>query len=87
MSHTAIAAPDIPSLVLPKVFAGTPSREAISPSLPGLWRRLSGWAREALLLVAVVWLLPITILAIGIPFALAINGLLLAGDWVWKALG
>ena len=87
MSHTAIAAPDVPSLVLPKVYARTPSREAISPSRPGLWRRLSGWAREALLLVGVVWLLPITILAIGIPFALAITGLLFAGDWVWKALG
>jgi hypothetical protein len=85
MSQTAIAA--VPSLVLPKSYEGSPSREAISPSHPRLWRRLSGWAKEALLLVGVVWLLPITILAIGIPFALAINGLLLAAGWVWKAPG
>jgi hypothetical protein len=82
MSHT-IAAPDVP-VVLPKSYEGSPSREAISTSHPGLWRGLSGWAKEALLLVGVVWLLPITILAIGIPFALAINGLLLAAGWVWK---
>ena len=37
--------------------------------------------------MGVVYLFPITILAIGIPIALAINGLILAASWAWRALG
>jgi hypothetical protein len=37
--------------------------------------------------MGVVYLFPITILAIGIPIALAINGLILAAGWAWRLLG
>jgi hypothetical protein len=47
---------------------------------------LSGWAKEAVLLVGAVYMFPIAILAIGIPFAFAVNGLLLLAGWAWKAL-
>jgi hypothetical protein len=86
MSHTAIAVPDAPPFVLPRAHAGIPPREAISPSQPGALRRLSGWAKEALLLVGAVYMFPVAILAIGIPLALAVNGLLLLAGWAWKAL-
>jgi len=86
MSHTAIAVPDVPPFVLPRTQAGTPPREAISPSHPGWGPRLAGWAKEVLLLVGAVYMFPIAILAIGIPFAFAVNGLLLLAGWVWKAL-
>ena len=86
MSHTAIAVPDVPPFVLPRAHAGTPPREAISPRHPGSVRRLSGWAKEALLLLGAVYMFPIAILAIGIPLAFAVNGLLLLAGWTWKAL-
>lgn len=45
------------------------------------------WPAEFLRLVGVVYLFPIVILAIGIPLALALNGLILAGQWLWRSLG
>jgi len=86
MSPTAIAVPDVPPFVLSKAHVGTPLREAIGPSHSGSWRRLSGWAKEALLLVGVVYMLPVAILVIGIPLAFAVNGLLLLAGWAWNAL-
>jgi hypothetical protein len=86
MSHTAIAAHDVPSLILPSAYADSPARERISPGQPGLWSRLAFWLAELVRLVAVVYLFAIAILAVGIPIALAINALLFAAGWVWKAL-
>ena len=54
---------------------------------PSLWRALSRGLADLVGVMAVVYLFPITILAIGIPIALAINGLLLAASWAWRALG
>ena len=85
MLHTAVALPDVPAFVLPRAHAGTPPREAISPSHLGSRRRLSGWAKEALLLVGAVYMFPLAILAVGIPLALAVNGLLLLAGWAWNA--
>ena len=86
MTNTAIAVPDVPPFVLPKAHVGTPPREAISPRRPGSVHGLSGWAKEAVLLVGAVYMFPIAILAIGIPFAFAVNGLLLLAGWAWNAL-
>ena len=86
MLHTAVALPDVPAFVLPRAQDITPPREAIRPSPPGSRRRLSGWAKEALLLVGAVYVFPLAILAIGIPLALAVNGLLLLAGWAWHAL-
>jgi hypothetical protein len=47
---------------------------------------MAGWVKEGLLLVGVVYALPIAILAIGIPVALTINGLLIAAGWAWRAV-
>ena len=86
MSNTAIAVPDVPPFVLPRAHAETPPREAIRPRRPGSVHGLSGWAKEAVLLVGAVYMFPIAIQAIGIPFAFAVNGLLLLAGWAWNAL-
>jgi hypothetical protein len=86
MSNIAIAVPDVPPFVLPRGHAETPPRESISPRRPGSVRGLSGWAKEVLLLVGAIYMFPIAILAIGIPFAFALNGLLLLAGWAWTAL-
>jgi hypothetical protein len=85
MSHTAIAAHDLPSVILPRTYTEAPPRVRIAPTQPGVWKRLSFWVAEFLRLVAVVYLLPIVILAIGIPIALAVNGLIFAAGWVLTA--
>ena len=85
MSHTAIAAHDLASVILPRAYVEAPPRVRIAPTPPGVWKRLSFWVAEFLRLVAVVYLLPIVILAIGIPIALAVNGLIFAAGWVWTA--
>jgi hypothetical protein len=86
MTNPAIAVPDVPPFVLPRAHAETPPREAIRPHRPGSVHGLSGWAKEAVLLVGTVYMFPIAILAIGIPLAFAVNGLLLLAAWAWNAL-
>ena len=85
MSHTATVVADVPSLVL-GALAEVPPREQIQHRQPGVPRRVAGWVKEGLLLVGVVYALPIAILAIGIPIALTINGLLIAAGWAWRAV-
>jgi len=84
MSHTA-AVVAVPSLVL-GTLADVPPLEQIRPKTPGWSRRVAGWVKEGLLLVGVVYALAIAILAIGIPIALTINGLLIAVSWAWRAV-
>ena len=86
MSHPATAVVDVPSLLLARAPAQVPPLEQIRPSKPGVPRRVAGWVKEGLLLVGVVYALPIAILAIGIPIALTINGLLIAAGWAWRAV-
>ncbi len=47
---------------------------------------MSFWPLEFLRLVAAVYLLPLAILAIGIPVGLALTGVLLGAAWVWRTL-
>jgi hypothetical protein len=86
MSHTAVAVADVPSLVLAGAHAEVPPVERTRPNPPGASRRMLGWVKEGLLLVAVAYAFPLAILAIGIPVALTINGLLIAASWAWKAI-
>ena len=75
MTSTAILALDASPRVVGTSRTG-PSGRALSRGLADLVG-----------LIGVIYLFPITILAIGIPIALAINGLLLAAGWAWRALG
>lgn len=86
MTHTAIVVADVPSLLLAGAHAEVPPVEQIQPTQPGVSRRVAGWVKEGLLLVAVVYACPIVILAIGIPIAFTINGLLIAAGWAWRAV-
>lgn len=86
MSHTATSVADVPSLVLSGAHAEGPPLEQIQPRQPGVSRRVAGWVKEGLLLVGVVYACPIVILAIGIPIAFTINGLLIAAGWAWRAV-
>ena len=51
------------------------------------WRAITRGLADVAGLIGVIYLFPITVLAIGIPIALAIAGLLLAARWVWNVLG
>ena len=82
---TASATVDASRLVLRTTRTAPQADARTSP--PSSWRVLSRGLADLVGVIGVVYLFPITILAIGIPIALAINGLLLAADWVWRALG
>lgn len=71
-------------------FAVTsPSRavERVSGGGPSTLRRLMFWPAEFLRLMAVAYLFPLVVLAIGLPVALAVTGLLKAGQWLWQSVG
>ena len=84
MAHSSTAVVDVP-LLLAGAPTQVPPLEQIRPE-PVVPRRVAGWVKEGLLLVGVVYALPIAILAIGIPIALTINGLLIAAGWTWRAV-
>ena len=54
----------------------------MQPSRPSLWGRLSRWPREAVMAMGTVYLFPLAILAIFIPLAFLIKGLLIAAGWM-----
>ena len=86
MSIAATNARDAHSLVLPRLPVELPTRLQAESSQPSVWRRISFWPLEFLWLVAAVYMLPLAILAIGIPVALALTGVLLGAAWVWRTL-
>jgi hypothetical protein len=86
MSITATAPADARSLVLPRRPVDLPADPRAESSQPSAWRRVSFWPLEFLRLVAVVYMFPLAILAIGIPVGLALTGVLLGATWVWRAL-
>ena len=82
MSITATAPADARSLVLPRRPVDLPADPRAESSQPSAWRRVSFWPLEFLRLVAVVYMFPLAILAIGIPVGLV----LLGAAWVWRTL-
>ena len=53
------------------------------PSPPSLfWGRLLRWPRELALAAGTVFLFPLAILAIFVPIAFLIKGLLVAASWM-----
>jgi hypothetical protein len=74
------------SLVLSGGARDLSARPQARLNQPSLWHRLSFWPLEFLRLVAVVYMLPIVILAIGIPAGLALMGIVLGADWLWHRL-
>ena len=86
MSFTATAPGDARALVLPRRPVELPAYPRAESSQPSVWRRVSFWPLEFLRLVAAVYMLPLAILAIGIPVGLALTGVLLGAAWVWRTL-
>jgi len=85
MSTTATAA-HAPSVVFPIEPADVPVRPLLGHGQLHLWRRISFWPAELVRLVALIYMLPVVIYAIGIPVAAVINAVLFCAGWVGKAL-
>ena len=85
MSTTAAAA-RAPSVVFPIEPADLPLRPGLDPGQLGIWPGIAFWPSEFLRLVALVYMLPVVIYAIGIPVAAAINAVLFCAGWLGKAL-
>jgi len=85
MSTTATAA-RAPSVVFPIEPADLSVRPRLGAGQLHLWRRISFWPAELVRLVALIYMLPVVIYAIGIPVAGAINVVLFCAGWVGKTL-
>ena len=85
MSTTATAA-RASSVVFPIEPADLPVRPRLGPGQLHLWRRITFWPAEFVRLVALIYMLPVVIYAIGIPVAAAISAVLFCAGWVGKAL-
>jgi hypothetical protein len=83
MSMAATAARDTRSQILPKLPVELPAQPRDEF---GQWRRISFWPLEFLRLVAAVYMLPLAILAVGIPVGLVLTGVFLGTAWVWRTL-
>jgi hypothetical protein len=82
----AIAAHGAHSLVLPTRPVELPAGWRAESGTASLWHRISFWPLEGLRLVAVIYLLPLTILAVGIPLGLALTGTLRGVAWIWRSV-
>ena len=74
------------SVVFPIEKADLPVRPGVGHGQLHLWRRISFWPAELVRLVALIYMLPVVIYAIGIPVAAAISAVLFCAGWVGKAL-
>ena len=83
MSLTPIARFEPVSVVLPGAFRAT---GPIAAPRAAVWSRTMFWPAEFLRLIGVAFLFPIVILAMGLPVAFAVTGLLLAAQWLWQLL-
>jgi len=86
MALAASAAHDPRSLVLTTLPVELPAGWRADSGTASVWHRISFWPLEGLRLVAVIYLLPLTILAVGIPLGLALTGMLLGATWVWRSI-
>ena len=82
----AIAAHDARPLVLPTRPVEFPAGWGAESATASMWQRISFWPLEGLRLVGVIYLLPLTILAVGIPLGLALTGMLRGVAWVWRSV-
>ena len=85
MSTTATAA-RASSVVFPIEPADLSVRPRLGAGQLHLWHRITFWPAEFLRLVALIYMLPVVIYAIGIPVAAAIKAVLFCAGWVGKAL-
>jgi hypothetical protein len=74
------------SVVFPMEPADLSVRPRFGAGQLHLWRRISFWPAELVRLVALIYMLPVVIYAIGIPVAAAIKAVLFCAGWVGKAL-
>lgn len=79
MSSKTISLSEAGAFALP---GGSVAIGRIAPRRRRAGRRLLFWPAECLRLIGVVYLFPVVILAIGVPLALALNGLLMAAQWM-----
>lgn len=86
MSIAAPATHDARPIVFPPLPVKLPAGWRAESGKASVWQRISFWPLEGLRLVAVVYLLPFAILAVGIPLGLALTGLLLGAAWVWRSV-
>lgn len=86
MAIAASAAHDTRRLVLTTLPVELPAGWRAEPGTASVWHRISFWPLEGLRLVGVIYLLPLTILAVGIPLGLALTGMLLGAAWVWRSI-
>jgi hypothetical protein len=82
MAHQIIARSEPVALALP----GRTRAARIATARAPAWRRTMFWPAELLRLIGVAFLFPVVILALGLPVAFALTGLLLAAQWVWHIL-
>jgi hypothetical protein len=82
----AVAAHDARPLVLQTLAVELPAEWPIGSGTASVWRRIPFWALEGLRLVTMVYLLPLTILAVGVPLGLALTGILAGAAWVWRSV-
>lgn len=76
-----------PSLALREVPAELPARPGVRVSgSRRWWARILFWPAELIRLVALIYMLPIVIYAIGTPIAVAVNVALFCAGWSWKEL-
>jgi hypothetical protein len=80
------AAHDLLPLVHTTLPVELPAGWRAEPGTDSVWHRITFWPLEALRLVAVIYLLPLTILAVGIPVGLVLTGMILGAAWVWRSI-
>jgi hypothetical protein len=83
---TIAAVTHAPAVALARVPGELPVRPGVGLGKRQLWRRMSFWPAELMRVVALVYMLPIVIYAIGVPIALAVNAVLFCVGWSWKIL-
>ena len=83
MSPTTIARSEAVPFVFP---GGSRATGRIAAPAADAWSRAMFWPAEFLRLIGVAFLFPVVILAMGLPLALALTGLLLAAQWLWQLM-
>lgn len=86
MSLAAVAVHDARAHDLPRPPVDVPARPRAEFGRPKVRRPISFWPLEFMRLVAVVYLLPLVILAIGLPLGLVLTGVIAGAARAWSSL-